>query len=300
MRSSQQRRVDGCTTSTVASSLLPRSRANSTSRAQRSPSGAEVRRTRAISPAAACRWMPSLHKTSISPADELDLSDVRCIDGAVADHPRGIVRAPAGRRPLIEVPIGVVDGEKLGPVSARRTQSIHAAVADPRDQPLRAPCIDRDAQRDRRCAGRARPPRDAPRDLAVRSEDRCPDRGGTDAAATEHRMNVRHELAARARRQRARADAVRDDEESRVSVERTVFVFVHGMLPPARRRDGRMNASPSRCRHRFAHARGAAGARARRRGRRRHADRFDVGPHSTGPQPARDSVSSHAATRSVP
>src|SRR6185369_143572 len=46
--------VDGCTTSTVASSLPPPCRASSTSRAQRSPSGAEVRRTRAISPAAAC------------------------------------------------------------------------------------------------------------------------------------------------------------------------------------------------------------------------------------------------------
>jgi hypothetical protein len=50
---------------------------------------------------------------------------------------------------------------------------------------------------------------------------------------TEHRVNVRHELAARARRQRARPDAVRDDEEFSVSVERTVLVFVHGMLPPA-------------------------------------------------------------------
>jgi hypothetical protein len=46
-------------------------------------------------------------------------------------------------------------------------------------------------------------------------------------------MNVRHEFAARARRQRPRPDAVRDDEEFRVSVERTVLVLVHGMLPPA-------------------------------------------------------------------
>ena len=53
-------------------------------------------------------------------------------------------RAPAGRRPLVEMPIGVVDGEKLGPVSARpHAQSIRAAVADPRDEPLRAPCVDR-------------------------------------------------------------------------------------------------------------------------------------------------------------
>src|SRR5690349_10021027 len=56
-----------CTTSTVASSVLPRARANASSLQQRRASGAEPRSTRARSPGSTCLCTPSLQIASISP-----------------------------------------------------------------------------------------------------------------------------------------------------------------------------------------------------------------------------------------
>ncbi len=156
------------------------------------------------------------HSASISPPRRSTRPDVGRVDRAVADHPRRIVGRSARRRRLVEMPVRVVAGQQLGRRRAALDDAIDPAVADPRDEPSRQRGIrwrrraPRWRRRGRRCGARCcaamwrSASRTARRTIASSMRPRA-----------EHRVEVCDELAAGARRHRARTHAVGDDEQRR-------------------------------------------------------------------------------------
>ena len=239
-----------CTSSTVASSVLPLARASAIRSSQRARqrhrlaqhARASRRRRRACARRrctarasrrgrgrAARRWRRRWRRCR------------PCAPGRRASRPRG------GASPSWRKVSSRVSSSKRG--SPRAREPVDAAVADPGDQPARREHVDRRAQRHRRRARRRRS-RCAMRLAIARSASSIARRTRVGVEPARRRARAcscgdelrgsRSAPSRRRRRRRRRRRAAR-------TVERAVRVLVDGVLAAARRRDRDVDPAERRC-----------------------------------------------------